>query len=39
MVGACRKNGRQCNAKENVKMKAIFQKKKRKTQDEMAGRC
>jgi hypothetical protein len=33
MVGACRKNGRQCNTKENVKRKAIFQKKKRKNQD------
>jgi hypothetical protein len=34
--GACRKNGRQCSARENVKRKAVFQKKKRKTQDEMA---
>jgi hypothetical protein len=31
IVGACRKNGRESNAKENVKRKAIFQLNKRKT--------
>jgi hypothetical protein len=36
MVGACRKNGRQCNAEENVKRKTVLQKKERKTWDEMA---
>jgi hypothetical protein len=29
--GACRKNGRQCNAEENVKRKTVLQKKERKT--------
>jgi hypothetical protein len=31
MVGACRENGRQCNAEENVKKKTVLQKKERKT--------
>jgi hypothetical protein len=38
MVQARRKNGRLCNAKENVKKKATLQKKKSKTQDQIAGR-
>jgi hypothetical protein len=31
MVGACRKNGIQCNAEENVKRKTVLQRKERKT--------
>jgi hypothetical protein len=31
MVGACRKNGRQGNAEENVKRKTVLEKKERKT--------
>jgi hypothetical protein len=39
MVGACRENGRQCSAEENVKRKSVLQKKDRKTQDVMARLC
>jgi hypothetical protein len=30
MIGACRKNGRQCSAEENVKRKTVLPKKKKK---------
>jgi hypothetical protein len=29
MVGACPKNGRNCNAKQNVKRKAIYSKRRK----------
>jgi hypothetical protein len=29
MVGACRENGRQCNAEENVKRKTVYSKRRK----------
>jgi hypothetical protein len=39
MVGACRKNRRQYSAEENGRREIVFQKRKRKTQDETARLC